>query len=343
MKISILQFICMLTILSGCTQQSDKVKSSNDNNLPQKSAEIREFEINEILKPLDIALGDNYLCILSDVDGADHQIYVYDADNMEFKYKFAKKGSGPQETLALDMVKTLRGDTLYLIDQSKYKMLTYKLQDDQPIFISECYLNLPHMGPLQEVYWSDDSTLIFNTLNGDLVKYSVYGEEIEESFDIPALIENISETDKKRIGNYHFSCSGDNVYIGMRSFNELFKCKLDSLSTIISDGLHIIENPLTDNGSVLNNYVYYVYVASGKEYVLAQYYGRKLIEMQPFPRNLSGQNLKFDLELFDRNLNPIRKFQTNTDFLRAFLDEKRHRIYYWDANNDFEELKYLSF
>jgi hypothetical protein len=41
-----------------------------------------------MLKPLDMAIGDAYVCILHEEKSDGDQIYVYGAENMDFKYAF---------------------------------------------------------------------------------------------------------------------------------------------------------------------------------------------------------------------------------------------------------------
>ncbi|WP_302344757.1 hypothetical protein, partial [uncultured Duncaniella sp.] len=58
--------------------------------------------------------------------------------------------------------------------------------------------------------------------------------------------------------------------------------------------------------------------------------------------NLEGQNLKFKIEVYDKSLSPIIQYDPQSDFNRIFLDDNRHRIFYWDAFDDFEKLKQIT-
>lgn len=331
----------MLFLFDGCTA-SDKKESKYNDSISSIIPEAQEFDITEIIKPIDIAIGEKFICILHDVDRNDDQIFVYDADNLKFKYKFAKKGTGPQETIALDMVKTFRGDTLDLIDQATHKRLTYLLDESGPHYINETYLAIPSVGPLQETYWVNDSILIFNTLGNEIMTYNVLSEKVISSINLLSLISEIDGKTQNNYGSFHFSCSNHDIYVGLRNYNKVFKCYLDSTFTL--DKQYI--KPLNKNEEIENNsdnYQYYAFVSSDGKYVLAQYYGRKLKDMQPFPINLNGPNLNYDLELFDKDLSPIARYKIDTNIRRAFLDGKHNRIYYWDAFEDFDKLKYIKF
>ncbi|WP_289854792.1 hypothetical protein [uncultured Duncaniella sp.] len=52
--------------------------------------------------------------------------------------------------------------------------------------------------------------------------------------------------------------------------------------------------------------------------------------------------MKFKIEVYDKSLSPIIQYDPQSDFNRIFLDDNRHRIYYWDAFDDFEKLKQIT-
>lgn len=150
-------FVC--ATFASCQSADDKTESKYE--LDPKDFIVMEVEIAEILKPIDMTLNENYLCLLHEEESEGEQIFVFNADNLNFLYKFAKRGPGPQETLALDFMKDLRGDSIDLIDQANYKKLTYVLTPDSARLVETKYLDLPHLGPLQESHWVNDSIMIF--------------------------------------------------------------------------------------------------------------------------------------------------------------------------------------
>lgn len=331
----------MTAIITVSCEKAER-KETIYGDIQPSVAEIESFEINQVLKPIDITIGDRYLCILNDERGFGEQIFVYDADNLEFKYKFARRGSGPHETLATDMVKNIVGDTLHLIDQAKYKMMTYHLKDNGAEFIKETSLMVPSTGPLQEVYMLNDSVFMFSTLNGEIMTYSMSGEEIIDSFDVSTLINGVEAGDRN-LTDFHYSPVGNNVYITFRKYDNIVNCILNNDYTIDASDCVIIDNTIHKESKMYDQYIYNTYIYAGRDYVLSQYYGYPLLYMQPAPRNLNGQNLEFDLILMDRNLKPLVRFQPKTDILRCFLDESRRRIYFLEIFEDFDKLKYISF
>lgn len=340
-KYSIPVFAISILILSGCQNTGDKIESKYQKEYDNPT--LKEFEINEVLKPIDIALNDNFLCILDEDNGEEGHIFVFDADNLDFLYKFARKGNGPEETLALDMVKTFRGDTIDLIDQANYKKLSYLLSEKGANLIKSKHLDIPNMGPLQETYWVNDSVLIFNTVNGDIITYNDNNDTIIDRINISSMIEDMDKNDVNKFGKFSFSIQDKEVVIGLRSINELFKMRLDDGFKFIIPKDKSISAKDINLHDHYDNYGYYSFVNSGKEYILAQYYGYKIKNLQPLFLNPSGHNLKYDFLLLDADLNPIRKFHVDTDILRIFLDEKRKRIYYLEAFEDFDNLKYIEF
>lgn len=336
----IISFIS-ICILYSCQNTGDKKESKYLKEYDNPT--LKNFEINEVLKPLDIALNDNFLCVLSEENGEDGQIFVFDADNLDFLFKFARKGTGPEETLALDMVKTLRGDTIDLIDQANYRMLSYILSKHGADLIKTKHLDIPSMGPLQETYWINDSVLIFNTTNGDLITYNDNNDKIIDRINISSLIEGLDENDVNNFGKFNFAILDKEVVIGLRSINELFKMRLDDEFHFIMPTDKTISVKDINLDDHYDNYGYYSFVNSGKEYILAQYYGFKMKNLQPSLLNPSRRYLKYDLLLFDPDLNLLRKYRVDTDILRIFLDEKRKRIYYLEAFEDFDHLRYIEF
>lgn len=157
------------------------------------------------------------------------------------------------------------------------------------------------------------------------------------------MIEDMDKNDVNKFGKFSFSIQDKEVVIGLRSINELFKMRLDDGFKFIIPKDKSISAKDINLHDHYDNYGYYSFVNSGKEYILAQYYGYKIKNLQPLFLNLSGRNLKYDFLLLDADLNPIRKFRVDTDILRIFLDEKRNRIYYLEAFEDFNNLKYIEF
>lgn len=329
----------MGTLFIGCQQSHEKIEPKL--SAPSREYEIKEFKISETLKPIDMALNDNYICILHEAEASDEQIFVFDAENLNFLYKFAKRGQGPEETLALDFMKNFRGDSIDLIDQANYKKLTYVLMRDSAKLVETKHLDLPNFGPLQESYWVNDSIMIFNTLDGHLLTYNDNDGQIVGSVNISDLVKGIPAENSKKIGDFSFSIINTDVIVGLRFFNELFKLRLtDDFNFKLEEALAVNANNINTD-KIFDNYGYYSFIHADDKYILAQYYGCKLKAMQPFPLNIGSRNLKYDLLLLDSNLVPIGMYQPDFGILRAYIDAERKRIYFWDAFDDFDKLKYI--
>lgn len=340
-KIYGLIFIVIISFytLYSCSSPNNYIAFQD--NLPQEKPEILEFQISEILKPIDIAINDNYICILHEEKQQGEQIYVFDADNLEFKYKFARRGLGPEETIALDIVKTLKGDTIDLIDQSNRKKLTYLLTETKPQLIKESHISIPQVGPLQEVYWLSDSILIFNTVEGDIITYNDNENTIIDSINIYSLITGIDDNLRKQIGTFHYSLLNNEVIVGFRFFKRLLRIPLeDDYIFDFSQAKHFSGNEINaDNFN--DNYAFFSYLASNNNFVVAQYYGKTLKSLRPFPFNINGQDLNYDIIIFDSNLNLLHNYDTGMPILRVFLDDKRDRVFFWNTTEDFNSLNYI--
>ena len=328
-----------LNILCACTSSNKKIEFLP--TLDYEEPEIFSFQISEVLKPIDMVINDHYVCILNEEKQNGEQIYVFDAENLDFKYKFAHRGLGPEETIALDIVKTMRGDTIDLIDQANYKKLTYILTDSSPKLIKESLISIPNVGPLQETYWISDSILIFNTRNGDIITYNDNTNTIIDTANLSSLISGVDDEIKKKIGSFHFTVQGKEVVVGFRFFKQIIKFPLDSSFSFDISNLKPFSTENINFENLFNNHTFFSFLASNDNLVVAQYYGKTLKSLQPFPVNFNGQDLNYDIIILDRNLKPLNNYKIQMPVLRVFLDKKRKRVYFWNADDDFERLNYI--
>lgn len=343
MKIIKVIVYIILIIFISCNNE-ERYKSVYTNNLNLEHYEISSFGVTEVLKPIDMTIGEKYLCILHEEKNSGEQIFVFDANDLKFKYKFSKRGSGPQETFALDMAKNMKSDTLYLIDQAKRKILSYKLNEQNPIFLEERGINLPvEKGPVQETYIVNDSVLIGNFLDGDLIIYDISNERIIDKLNLMAFIKGADTTDGKFISNFSYSYEDGDIYLILRLFDKVYKINLDSELKLKYQNIVPLNNQILKSSDKYNLINYHAFIQASGPYVLTQYYGRNLKSMQPFPININGQNLKYDFIIFERDMTPILWIPLDVNILRGFIDGKRKRIYYFEANEDFESLKYIKF
>ena len=335
----------LLTVIAplmlACQSSGDKVESKFD--LQPEVPEIHEMKITEVLKPIDMTFNGNYICMLHEEKAKGDQIYVFDPVSLHFLYSFAKRGSAPDETLALDFMKNLRGDSIDLIDQSNYKKLTYRLTPDSAVLVESKYLELPPLGPTQDAYWVNDSIMIFNTLDGSLLTYDDRSNQIIDRLSLAEFISDLPKDANKSVASFNFSIDGKQIFVGMRAFNELLKLGLDDDYRFIKDSILSLSADQINVDKISDNYNYFAFISGGKDNVLAQYYGRKAKELQPFPININGSNLKYDLIVLDDNLTPLHLYQTDNNILRAIMDEKRKRIYLIEAFEDFDTLKYIEY
>lgn len=115
--------------------------------------------------------------------------------------------------MALDFVKKLRGDSIDLIDQANYKKLTYLLTPDSARLVETKHLELPNMEPLQESYWINDSIMIFNTLDGDLLTYNDKNNCIIDRVKISDIVEGIPTDRAKKLGDLHLISKSRNIVL----------------------------------------------------------------------------------------------------------------------------------
>jgi hypothetical protein len=87
-----------------------------------------------------------------------------------------------------------------------------------------------------------------------------------------------------------------------------------------------------------NNIVYYLFPASTRDHIYAQYYGRLFKYMQPFPVNLEGRSFDFLIEVYDWQKKPVRLLHPDNDILRFYIHEKTDKLYAWNPLKDFDYL-----
>lgn len=332
---NVLAYICLI-LLCSCSK-SERASSSSlfpGTEMPNAIS----VGIDEILKPMDLVALDDYVAILHDERATGEQVYVYSADCYSYKYKFEKRGRGPLETLALDVIKNPIGNYIDLVDQSDYKWLRYELKEDSAEFVSASYLKIPNVGPLQESYWVNDSIIVFNTLDNSILTYNVLSKEILDTFSFSDYFPSIDEGIQRKFCGFGLANFGNKLVVCFRNVNYLTMGYLDENYHICFPNFKV-NVPHWNTSSIYKNIVYYAYVSMNEKTIVAQFYGYPLSEMQPRVK-LNRPNLKFNVEIYDDGLNPKCLYANNLDVQKYFFDGKRERILYWDAYEDFTQLMY---
>ena len=330
-----------VVIVVLCSCQNGETRMSNDMTFP-KVTEItpKKIILKENIRPIDIVFSKNYIIVQNEVESDGQQLYVYDASTHVFLYSFANRGNGHYETMALDMVQNPIGDTLKIIDQARYKILSYVLDNDTAKLIGEDRIKMKSQGALQEVYQHNDSIILFYTLENKIYTYNINNHEVVDEFMFPNIFDDLSIQEQKEILNFHLAYNEGLLCVAFRHLNCLTVGYIDNENKIMVnvDRLKAHKNDAIDNGIL-----YYMYVDMNEDYIIAEYMGYKLSMLSRFTKSvLPKADFRFYLECYDTELNPKLFIKPTSDIFRIKINSRDRSIYSWDIFDKNENLLRMS-
>lgn len=325
----------LLTMLS-CVDSSKRVVSESFPS--EHKLTPRKYEINEVIKPVDMVVLDDYLVIMTELIPKEHIFFVYSLSSFEFLYSFANKGHGPKDYIAPEFVQNPSGNSLSVFDQATFKLHKYEIGKDQESFINEHVVEIEDSRPLQEIYYHTDSVIIFSTLDHKIQSYDLNTNELIDSFQFETdLKEKMGNDYNSSFDSFHFAYNDRDLVVGFHYLNKLVWGEVDAAGNITMRE-RVIDYESVPERSLYDNIRYYVYVYLSSDFTFAQYSGRLFRELQPFPLNLGTRRFDMLLEMYDRKGNPVALIDLQQDFLRCKIDEKNKKIYTWNFFEDFDHL-----
>jgi len=316
--------LCFLVIFTSCNNSGRRESNINIFNDKDTLASKIKY-IEGCSKQIDLVPTKNYYIVQSDVEANHEQLSVYEKKTEKYLYSFAVKGHGKNETIAMDMFQTSKDDTLEIIDQAKYKILKYKIHRDSTELISEKFIKLKNVGPLQEVYRHNDSIIVFNTLDCKLQTYNDLTNSIVSVYDV---CDSLGiEKSKKDIVNYHFAYYENKICLGFRHFNSI------TMGHIDNDGMIVIPNikDLKDKAEKADkDKYYYAFVSMNGNNIIAQYMGYSLGFVKKMASNYNLFSPQFEIEIYTTDLKPYKHVMVDTDILRCKLSDGGNSFYSWN-------------
>lgn len=322
-KVYFFLFVMGLLINVSCNQSNNKVSNMDKFHDKDTLAPVVHY-IDEATKQIDLVEMDNFYIIQNDVDAHQNQLDVYDNKTFKYLYGFAVKGHGNNEIMALDILQTPNGDTLEVIDQSKYKIVKYKITKNGAKIVNDLFLKLPTMGPLQEIYRQNDSIVIFSTLDRVLQTFNtrtnkaIFTYNVCDSLGID--IEHQNEAD------FHFVLHKNQLALGFRHINSLLLGKIDGQGRILIPKIKAIKQNI---GAADTERYYYSYIDMNDKYIMAQYMGYKP-SFVPKVANIKMFNPQFELEIYKSDMSPYKHIVPKSDILRCKLAKHGAKILSWD-------------
>lgn len=329
-------FFLLFFMLQSCLVNTTEKKIDNSSLFPKKQKLFLEkVPVQEVIRPVDMVITENYLVVQNDILDGQDQIFVYSLDSLHFLYSFQKRGHGPQEIVAPSLVQNDISDYVTVIDHASFKLLRYRLEDKSAVFCTEKVMELDEKQPLQEVYYCNDSVLVYSTLSNEIQTYNVNSQKVIDAFSFHSNISEVMGADyNKSFDAFHLGYFNGKINVGFHYLNKIARGIITGNGHIrMGDSIIVIKEKM--NPTLFDNTWYYMYITMGQEISIAQFAGCSFRTFQPFPLNLGRREFKFFLEAYDCEGIPLKLMEIEEDIFRCKIDEKRKRIITWDLLNDF--------
>ncbi|MCY4778305.1 BF3164 family lipoprotein [Sphingobacterium sp. UT-1RO-CII-1] len=295
--------------------------------------------INEIIKPVNLVIHNDYLIIQSETMPERPCFFVYSLSTLDFLYSFGEVGESENEFLSPTIFRNQDRKLFSIFDQRRRDFKSYEISATGASLRSRTRLEEPTQFPIQEASFINDSIFMYLTVDNNIVSYNMNSATIIDSLRFDTGIEDDLDTKyNQSLDFFHFSNSHNKIVTAHNFIDHI------SLNRCSDDGkfenkVTDIKNKVTDINSQLRKNIYqYPYIYSTSELILAQFSGYKFQQLQPFPINLGKRHFDFQMEVYDWNLNPRAILEFDNNILRCEIDEKSKKIITWDPLEDFEHL-----
>lgn len=140
---------------------------------------------------------------------------------------------------------------------------------------------------------------------------------------------------------FNFSNYQNDFVVAFNYINEIKRGRLTSDFTFEDKYSNQLEHddfvPYTNN-ALYENFFYYMFPVMTDKYIYAIYMGRIMKQLQPMPINMGKRYFDAYIEVYDKEMNPIKRLKLDNDFMRIAVDEDNNVFYTWDPLKDFDYL-----
>lgn len=328
--------LLLVLLFPSCKQSPDRIYNPKFQKIYKIEPDFHK--INEIIRPVDMVVLDDYLVIQNDILPGEDCLFVYDLETLEFLYSFVNCGNGPKEFLAPAMVQNNKGNCLTLLDQASMKLTKYRLTDETAEIANKDRIILDDNRPLQEVYYVNDSILIFSTLDNELKTYHIGNHQIIDTYKFSSNLKQLMDKDYNQcFDQFHFAYNNNKVALGFNFFNTILMGEVGEDGSIgLDETEYSVDSPLERN--LYDNRYFYMYTLLSDNYLFAQYVGYMFRDLQPFPLNMNKRKFDMLLEVYSLDKKALCCLDLQHDILRCKIDEKHNKIYTWNMLEDFDNL-----
>ena len=316
----------IILILSSCGKNKDHVSNSDLFQSRDTLKPIVKY-LDGSSKMMDIVTMDNYYIVLNEVEAHEAQLAVYDKKTLKYLYSFIEKGHGNNEVIALEMLQNPKGDTLEVIDQAKYKIIKYQIGRDKAKILGDLFLDIPNVGPLQEIYRLNDSVIVYNDLDETLNTVNTKNSKIISTYNVRDSL-GLKE-ENKDVADFHFVFYDNKLCLGFRRINALTLGKVDDMGKIDIANMEDVKSKIDKS----DDRIYYWFVDMNHDYILAQYMGYN----PGFISRAANIKLfapKYEMEIYSSNLKPYKHVIPKVDILRCKIAKNGRNIYSWNPMDD---------
>ncbi len=291
------------------------------------------IRIDELLKPVDLVLLDDYIVVVNEPNG-DHPVFnVYTRADMTFLYGFGRQGKGPLEYISFATPGHRSDNILPVYNNVSNTLVCYEIEDDGERVLSSLSVNKTTPGIMQRIVLVNDSVMLYSVLNNKGVGTYSFNLNTNEIIDTLDLITPYRREHGIKFENYKFDYRDNALIAAFEYVDEIVRVEM-------TDDFHFSPSVVKlshDDGPLdevkMNNIAYFSYPYVGEKRIYAERIGRPMKEMQPF---YPGRNFKFDIFVFDRELQPLYRLKFDRNIIRFVVDEDANVLYSWDMMDAFD-------
>lgn len=327
--------LAVIGVLSFLLLSCDPQKSTVKKDFPiSQNLTAHQIKLQEVMKMGGIYKTDDYFVLRDIYDNAENLFYVYSYPDFKFLYSFCRRGNGPGEFLMPTVIKNMPDNKFAFRDHATDTYAMYLLTDTAAVLLGSerhpatdgryCWeMNYIAEGQtlLKKMNAKSSSKGIWNLKQGYVL------DTLPNTFDLDRELEDdyYTEFDDYWISAWGTSCAFAYFFIDRIEFAEVRDGKLKPGNSV---GMNTCPDfyLFTESGSsgkypynVDNNIVYYETLSSTSQGVYALYFGMPWGEM--------GKRHSSQIEVYDWNGIPQKKFYCDKEISDMVVDEEQKRIY----------------
>lgn len=318
-------------VLSSCesiTSESEYYKFDTTITL-----EAKPIKINEVLKPVNLILLSDYLVVVNTPSGDLPIFNIYAKNDMKFLYGFGKHGMGPLDYIAFATPQHISSNILPVYNSITNTLICYEIADDKETVISSRKVEKTTPGLMQQMALINDSILLYNVrgyLGVGTYSFNLNANSIIDSLDLVTPYRSIHGT---KFEDYYFDYGNNIVVASFEYIDEIAKVELTA-DYRFSPSTANLSHPGGELDEKKNsNITHYSYPYIGEKYIFVERVGRPMKDMNPLN---PGRNFRFDIYVFDMELQPLYRLKFNQNIIRFVVDEDAGVLYSWDTTSDFD-------